>query len=155
RSSPHLAIVHSGGSSEAYPWRPSVAAFDAQSRRKDGQPPSVIESGVGRHVANDAAISEDDQARAEREGEVDVVGDGETTRAALAFVAQHAEAVQLLIDVEVGGRFVQQEQGSLLREARGEKDALTLAAAQRREHTVTEVEAVAATHGLVGNPLVF
>ena len=69
--------------------------------------------------------------------------------AAIGFGPQHAEALQLLIDVEKRRRLVEQQHARPLREAGGEEDALALAAAQRGQRAPPELEAVAPPHRLV------
>ena len=69
--------------------------------------------------------------------------------AAVGFLPQQREAVQLLIDVEKRRRLVEEQHARLLREAGGEEHALAFAAAQRPERTPAELEALAAPHRLV------
>ena len=86
-----------------------------------------------RQIASDAAFRQHDQSRAERQGEVHVMGDRHARGAAIGLVAQHVETMQLLIDVEERRRLVEQQQPRALRETRGKQNALALAAAERRQ----------------------
>ena len=71
---------------------------------------------------------------------------GQARGASLALLAQQREAMQLLIDVEVRRRLVEQQQLRRLREAGGEQHALALAAAQRLHQAIAQVPAVRPPH---------
>lgn len=74
--------------------------------------------------------------------------------AGLRFFAQDVEAMELLLDVEEGGRFVQQQDRSVLGEARREQNALALPAAQSAEVAMTMLPAVGSFHGLANKAVI-
>jgi hypothetical protein len=102
---------------------------DVESRRKELQPPWFVQRLRARDVKSNAAIGQDEDPRAERQGEVEIVRHREAGCSAAGFFAQQAEALQLLIDVEKRGGLVEQEQSWRLRKARREQDALAFATA--------------------------
>src|SRR5687768_4800161 len=84
------------------------AVVDAQAVREDSQPGRIVERLERRHVESDLTLGEHYQPRAKCQREIDIVRDGQADRAPPGFVAKHREALQLLIDVEKRGRFVEQ-----------------------------------------------
>ena len=113
--------------------------------KSDSQSGVRAASSTGRSSAT-RAFGEHDDARGVGQREVQVVGHGQAGGAALALLAQQREAVQLLIDVEVRRRLVEQQQLRRLREAGREQHALPLAAAQRLHQAVAKLPAVGPPH---------
>ena len=93
---------------------------------------------------------EHDDPRAERQREIQVVRHRDARAAGRRLVAQQAEAVQLLIDVEKRRRLVEQQERRLLREARGKQHPLALAAAQRGDAAIAKHQALARRHRVLG-----
>ncbi len=91
---------------------------------------------VRRPVGDDAALAQHVQAVAVVRGEVQVV-QGE--QGAGAEGGHQGEDVELVADVEVVGRLVEDEQGRLLHERPRDQDALSLTAGERCEGTIPQL----------------
>ena len=59
-------------------------------------------------VVRDYPVREDDDARAVRQGQVQIMSDGDTELATLRFRLQDFEAMQLVFDIKEGGGLIKQ-----------------------------------------------
>src|SRR5690606_39719382 len=76
-------------------------------------------------------------------GEIEVVQHHDDGGAAVAVeIGEQVEDLDLVADVQEGGRFVQQEDVGLLRQSHGDPDALALAAGELVDRAIGEVQGV-------------
>ena len=117
--------------------RPTRAV--AASRTSAGSTPntsrirSSVRTSRRRAVGDEPAAVDDDEAREEVRREAEVVEDGDHRRAvALVEVAQQLHRLDLVAEVEVDRRLVEQQDRRGLRDRQGEQDQLALARARAR-----------------------
>ena len=79
---------------------------------------------LGRAFGQYLPLGQEDEAVAETGGEVEVVDGGDGGEAAVDELADEGEDLELMEDVEVGGRLVEQQDARLLGDGAGEEDAL-------------------------------
>src|ERR1700761_4267140 len=89
------------------------------------------------YIVCDDTLVQNQQPRAVRERQVQIMGCCNTELAGRGLLAQYAEAVQLLFDVEKGRRLVEQEDGGVLCQTRSHEHALPLSSAERMKRPVT------------------
>ena len=101
----------------------------------------------GGAVGPEAAAVEDPQPVGEAGGEFEVVDRRNHGPARLGERSDAAHQVELVTDVEVGRRLVEEEEGSVLRERLGKERPLLLAAGEVRDGAVGEVPDVEGVEG--------
>ena len=111
---------------------------------------------LGRTVGVDTPFLQHHQPVAVLRREIEIVGHtqyGEPV--AGAHVAKQIEDLDLVVQVQEGGRFVQEKDRWLLRQCTGDDDALPFAAGQFVYGAVPECKAVGPPHGFEGDFPVF
>ena len=92
---------------------------------------SAVSTSCGQPGAHHRAAAQQDQVVGDGGGLVEVVQhDADGDAVLVGEVADQVEDLDLVAQVEVGGRLVEQQDAGLLREAGGQPDALQLAAGQ-------------------------
>ncbi len=111
---------------------------------------------VGRcAVGHDAALVQHDDARRKRRRQVQVVEHGQHRQAAIRLESPHGPQQRDLVgEVHVQGRLVEQEQLRLLRERHGHQHTLALAAGQLVREPIREVNGVGVGEGALNRALV-
>lgn len=96
------------------------------------------------------AVGDEREPVAEARGQREVVDRTECCATLGDELADQREDPYLMVDVEAGGRLVEQEGIRVLTERAGDDDALALAAAHRVDRSVGEARDVGAFHRPVG-----